>query len=94
MAFTVNVEQTSNPVAVLDWSPPLRVRVDAVTLVGLIRFKVDTVIVELTISVLKNVVEVCCVANENVEMKSEPLPVNVDVALIKSVTMVLPIRVE
>lgn len=78
MAFTVNVEQTSSPVVVFDWSPPLRVKVDAVTLVGLMRFSVDTVTVELTISVLKKAAEVCCAANENVEMKSEPLPVNVD----------------
>ena len=78
MAFTVSVEQTSSPDVVLDWSPPLRVRVDAVTLVGLMRFNVDTVTVELTMSVLKNAAEVCCAANENVEMKSEPLPVNVD----------------
>ena len=78
MAFTVNVEQTRRPVAVFEWSPPLRVKVDAVILVGLMRFKVDTVTVELTISVLKNAAEVCCAANENVEIKSEPVPVNVD----------------
>ena len=78
MAFTVSVEHTVRPVIVLDWSPPLRVSVDAVTLVGLMRFKVETVTVELTMSVLKNAAEVCCEANENVETKSEPLPVNVD----------------
>jgi hypothetical protein len=55
--------------------------VDAVTLLGLMRFSVDTVMVELTTSVLKNAAEFCCEAKENVEMKSVPLPVNVDAAL-------------
>jgi hypothetical protein len=81
MAFTVNVEQTSSPVAVFVWSLSLRVRVDAVTLVGLMRFNVDTVTVELMITVLKKAAEVCCVANENVEIKREPVPVNVEAAL-------------
>ena len=57
--FTVSEEQTSKPVAVSVWSEPLRVRVDAVTLVGLMRFKVETVNVEVTISVLKKATEVC-----------------------------------
>jgi hypothetical protein len=81
-------------VAVFAWSEPLRVSVDAVKLVGLMRCKVETVKVEVTISVLKKEAEVCWVEKANDETKSEPLPVNVDIAVISSVTIVLPIRVE
>ncbi len=59
IAFTVKEEQTSNPVAVFAWSPPLRVRVDVVKLGGLMRFKVETVSVEVTTSVLKKADDVC-----------------------------------
>jgi hypothetical protein len=79
IAFTVKEEQVSNPVAVFAWSLPLRV--DAVRLVGLIRFNVETVSVEVTISVLKKAFEVCWVEKATVERSSDPLPVHVDVAV-------------
>jgi hypothetical protein len=81
MAFTVRVEQTTMPVMVLDWSPLGRVRVDAVKLVGLMRFRVETVRVEATVSVLKKAAEVCWVEKVKVERKSEPLPVKVETAV-------------
>jgi hypothetical protein len=81
IAFTVKEEQVSNPVAVFAWSLPLRVRVDAVRLVGLIRFNVETVSVEVTISVFKKAVVVCWVEKATVERCSVPLPVHVDVAV-------------
>ena len=82
MVFTVRVEHVTKPVVVFVWRAPLRVRVDAVKLVGLIRFRVDTVTVELTIIVLKKEVNVCWVEKLNVEIKSEPPPVKVDAVLI------------
>lgn len=73
IAFTVNVEQVSSPVAVFAWSPPLRVSVDAVKLVGLMRFKVETVKVEVTTIVLKKAVEVCWVEKRIDEINWVPV---------------------
>jgi hypothetical protein len=72
IAFTVKEEQTSNPVAVFASSPPLSVRVDNVVLVGLIRFKVDTVRVEVTTSVLKKAADVCWVEKVKDEINWVP----------------------
>lgn len=80
ISFTFKEEQTTSPFTVLDWSPTERVRVDAVKLAGLMRFRVETVKVEAMVSVLKKAAEVCWVEMANVERKNDPLPVHVDVA--------------
>ena len=57
--------------AVFAWSPPLNVRVDALKLGGLMRFKVETVKVEVTTIVLKKAVEVCWVEKRIDEIKEQ-----------------------